>query len=348
MSLQTAIRVTLGNWRYDTHAQGARVTLAALPGVNSARVSFPQAVEVRAAPGEDCLLELDGGEGLQTVLTGKLTAVAVGVAGTEVELGDAGARLAALRPVTTYEAMQAGDIVAALCDEAGVALERSDLLALALPVFAAHQGRTAAEHIALLCELAGGLAVVTAGGELAALVPSTPDTALLYGREFTRYTRTRLPQATRRQVLVGNGPAGSAQAPDALVHSRQALPGDAPAPGRDALWRPRSVLRTPDAALAAGAAADKRSAARAERWRAEAFLLPALRPGAVLQVQGLPERLASGSLTDGDNDGNWLITRVEHCLDAERGGRTRLSGVSAVAGDGALLGALVSAAGGLL
>jgi hypothetical protein len=210
---------------------------------------------------------------------------------------------------------------------------------LDLPAFAAHQARTAAEHVAALCRLAGALAVVDGDGGLSTLLPGTPDTALLFGREFTEYALSAGPAPGRRHVLIGNGPAGSAQAQDALRPSAKVLPGDAPDAGKDTLWEASALLRTPDAALTAGKAADALTGARSQRLTARAFLLPALRPGAVVEVQGLPDRLAGGP---------WLITRVEHRFDASRGGCTTLTGRAASAGGDSLLGAAAGAVGALL
>jgi hypothetical protein len=343
MSLRAAARVTLGNWRYDGHAGAVRVTLALLPGVNVARVLLPAGAEVKAAPGDDVLLELDGGDadgdGLVAVLTGTLRALRRGVDGTEAELVDAGAALAALRPCTTFQQQDAADIVSALAEEAGVDVGHVDLPDLSLAAFAAHQARTAAEHVAELCRLAGAIAAVDADGALFTKVPGTADAALLYGREFTAFEVGAEAPPARRHVLVGNGPAGSAQADDALRHSVDVLPGSAPAAGKDALRESAALLRTPDAASAAGEAADALAAARASRLTARAFLLPGLRPGAVIEVQGTPDRLAGGP---------WLVTRVEHVLAARRGGRTTLHARAAAAGGDSLLGALAGAVGGLL
>jgi hypothetical protein len=140
--------------------------------------------------------------------------------------------------------------------------------------------------------------------------------------------------------MAGNGPAGSADAPDALRPTTEALPGDAPKPGPEAVWSPAPVLRTPDAALTATKAATATTSAAVTRIQARCFLLPALRPGTVVEVQSLPDELSGGP---------WLVTRVVHRLKPDTGGLTGFEGVSAGSGGlGSLLGAALSAVGSLL
>ena len=75
MSLAPALSVTLGSLRYDTHAAGASICLALLPRGNSAEVALPSNVRFEASTGDKAVVSLDGGEGAQTVLTGKVHSV---------------------------------------------------------------------------------------------------------------------------------------------------------------------------------------------------------------------------------------------------------------------------------
>jgi hypothetical protein len=140
---------------------------------------------------------------------------------------------------------------------------------------------------------------------------------------------------------MGFGPAGSGGADDALRPSTDAIPGSA-ADGGVGVWRvPSPVLRVPSAATTASGALQSVAAAQAERLTACCFLLPALRPGSVIEVQELPEDLSTGP---------WLVTRVEH--NFQRGyGTTRFWGETATTGSsllGGLAGAAAGAVGGLL
>jgi hypothetical protein len=331
--------VRLGNLQYDTHVVRCEATLGLLPAVNSARVTFPQAVEVEASAGDPASLYLDGGEGAATVLTGSMLGVARSFTGTTAVLGDAGAALAALRPAVTYERQQAADVIRALCGDAGADAGSLDA-ALDLPAYVAHQGRTAAEHAATLAGWAGSLAAVDGEGRLqVAARPAAPELALRYGREFIDYRVYEVAAPTASRVLVGAGPAGSGSAPNALQETVDPLPAGAPKAGAGALWRATPALRTPSAATMAGTAADTAAAAASRRLVARCWLLPALRPGVAVEVQDLPGGLGGGS---------WLVTRVRHEVTPDTGGSTVVEAVAGGAGLSSLLGTALGALGGLL
>jgi hypothetical protein len=276
-----------------------------------------------------------------TILTGKVRALRRGLLGTAVDLTDAGSDLAALRPASTYERQNGGDIVRALASDAGVNLGSVDL-DLPLAAYVAHQNMTAAEHITYLARLGGGLVHVDGDGDLQVIAQDIeePEVALLYGREIIAYEVKEQPLAPVRRVMAGGGPAGSPEAPDVLRQTLAALPGDAPPPGPDAVWHPAAVLRTPAAAKNASASAEVAAAAAGVELHAHCFLLPALRPGMVIEVQELPGELSGGP---------WLLTQVHHRIQPHLGGQTsflaHLAGSDAAA---SLLGAALSAIGGLL
>lgn len=333
MTLTPAASLTLGNLRYDVHAASLLVPLQALPAVNSFRVSLPARAQLEAAAGDDAKLELDGGEGATTVITGKVARLSRGLTTTEVVGVDGGALLAALRPAATYAKQAAKEVIRALAGAASAAIGSIDL-DLPLAAYVAHQRRTAAEHIAYLAQLAGAVAQFSGDGKLSVAAPSgRPELALRYGRELS-LCRVLARAPGSRRVALGNGPAGSTSAPDALRPTTARLPSDAPEPGAGAIWEAHALLRVPSAASRAGDALSAASAARAQRLQAQTFLLPKLRPGMTIEIQDLP---------DGLSQGPWLLTRVEHQLSPARGGSTRFEAVTAADGGG-LLGAI----GGLL
>jgi hypothetical protein len=239
----------------------------------------------------------------------------------------------------TYERQDSRAVVSALAGDAGATIGRLDL-DLALVAYAAHQGRTAAEHVAALAELAGAVASVDAGGALTVGTPApAAGLALRHGREIVACEVDDWPGSPARRAPVGFGPAGSAQAPGALRHTDAALPASAPAAGPGAVRLPAAVLRTPAAAVAAGQAANRRRAAEAARVRVRGFLLPALRPGETVDLQDLPTPLAGGP---------WLVTAVTHRLDADAGGVTTFEARAAGGGLADLAGSALAAVGGLL
>jgi len=344
MSVVPTATVTLGSLRYDQQVVGLVVRLAALPEVSGARVTLPAAVRLDAVPGDPAQVDVggvavSGDEGPDTVLTGTVVRIRRGFDLVAVQVADAAAALATLRPAATYTAGTAADVVTALLGDAG-AIPGDIQLDLPLAAYVADQSRPATEHVARLAALSGGLATVGGDGAVSAVpLPTEPTVALRYGRDFTDYEVAERAAPAVQLVAVGAGPAGAAGAPDALRPSAEPLPADAPDPGPDAVRVPEPVLRTPAAASTAGKAAQALAAARARRLRARCVLLPALRPGDVVEVQELPA---------GSPPGPWLLTRVEHRFTPGRGGTTTLDGLDAGAAAAGGLAGLLAAIGGLL
>jgi hypothetical protein len=303
---------------------------------------LPASTRFEAAPGDDAQIDVDGGEGFQRVLTGKVREVVRTPVATLARLYDAGGMLGEFRPATTYENQSAADIVRQLASEIAVSVGRIDV-DLELPVYVAHPRRTAAEHIADLCRLGGALAFVTSEGELDVIKrpAGPPEKALRYGREFTEYRALRSSGPNASRFAMGFGPSGSASAPDALLQTKDALPASASPGGNGVLREPTPMLRTASAADNASKALQEAGAAKTERLEARCFLLPGIRPGQVVEVQSLPDGLSGGP---------WLITRVTHRLAPARGGETTLEAESADTESllGQLVGAALAAVGGLL
>jgi len=338
MSISPAASFTLGNLKYDSHASGIQATLGILPCVNRFRVTLPAKVKLETAAGDPASLDLDGGEGSETILTGKVAWLRRGLAETQVVASDGGLDLSALRPAATYQQQSGKDVIRAMASDAGAEVGSIDL-DLPLAAYVSGQRRTAAEHIAHLADLAGASASFDPDGKLLVAAPSggSPDLALLYGREILDvHVRERAAPKVKR-FRIGGGPAGSTSAPDALRYSLSALPGGADKPGPSAVWDPAPILRVPDAATGASTAADALAASLSQVLTCRCFLLPKLRPGIVIEIQELPNGLSKGP---------WLLTRVEHRLSAALGGTTTFEARSASAED--LLGALLGAIGGLL
>lgn len=341
MSLTPAISVTLGNLRYDTQAISASVTLATLPRGGSAEIVFPVGVRFEASAGDKAIVTIDGGEGVETVLTGKVRRVRRTLDAIAVTVGDGASGLAAYRPSATFEGQDAGSIVNKLASDVAVSPGSVDIN-LELPAYFAGPARTAAEHIAYLSLLAGGIAFSDGDGSLNVKTrPSgPPDLALKYGREVARYEVLNDAPNNPQRFAMGFGPAGSGGAPDALRPSTGALPSSAAAGGKDVFRLAAPVLRLAAGSSTASNSLQTIAAAQAKRVVALCFLQAKLRPGAVIEVQSLP---------DGFESGPWLITRVEHTLG--RGmGQTRFWGESASVGSssGGLLGAAIGAVGSLL
>lgn len=337
MSLAPALSVTLGSLRYDTHAACASIRLALLPRGSSAEIALPSNVRFEAATGDKAVVSLDGGEGAKTVLTGKVHSIRREFDFIRVTVTDSG-DLTGYRPSATLEGQNAQDVVKKLASDVSVSTNEVDI-DLDLAVYVAHPGRTAAEHIAKLAELGGGIAYTDGDGSLnAKKKPSGPaDSALKFGREIMAYETRSADALSPQRFAMGFGPAGSGGADDALRQSVDAIPGSA-AEGGAGVWRvPAPVLRVPSAATTASGALQSIAAGQAQRVTAHCFLLPALRPGNVTEVQDLPDKLSTGP---------WLITCVEHRFECGSG-TTRFWGETATAAP-SLLGGLLSAAAGAI
>lgn len=337
MSLAPALSADLGSYRYATHGTALRAALGLLPDVNCCTIHFPPGLDVDAAPGDAAVVRLDGGEGEAEVMTGVIQSLRRGLTGTRVEVVDAGGRLAALRPAATYERQGADDIVRAIASDAGVSALDLDLT-LRLAAFVAHPRRSGAEHVAHLAALGGAIACVDGDGTLVVRPAATqPEVAFRYGRELLACETSEARPAVPRFV-VGVGPAGSPDAPDALLHTTSVVPDDAPAAGASAVREASPLLRTPGVAKAAAEARAAWVANDAVRLTALGFLLPTLRPGMVLEIQDLPAGLRGGT---------WLVERVTHTVAPDGAASTRFEGRSAAPATG-LMGALLGAVGGLL
>jgi len=339
MSLAPSISITLGTLRYDTHTARLTVCLAMLPRGGSAEITLPAGVRFEAIPGDDAKIDVDGGEGSKTVLSGKVRSVRRTVDRIQVFAGDAGADLADYRPSSTYEGQDAASVIRKLASDVNAQTARVDV-DLELAAYCAHPSRTAAEHIAQLAFAGGAIAFTDADGKLN--VKARPEgqatAALKFGREFTHYLAGPAKAVNPRRFAIGFGPAGSGGSPDALRPSVDILPDSAPDGGAGVRRIPSPFLRVPSAATKASNAMQSAAAARTNTLIAHCFLLPALRPGDVVEVQELP---------DGLDAGPWLITEVRHRYENGRG-ETRLTAEVAGAEGGSLLGALAGAVGSLL
>ena len=337
MTLALAHSLTLASLKYDAHAAEIAVTLAWLPRGGSARVRLPAALRFEAEPGDDAELVLDGGEAAETVLTGQVVAVRRRVEAIEVLLADAGCALGRLRPSASFERQPAAGIVRKLAGDAGVTAGTIDL-DLDLPVYAAHPGRTAAEHVARLAEWGNAMALVDADGTLAVrAIPEGPaGRALLSGREIIAVSLVASAPVNPKRFRIGSGPAGNMSAPDALRPAAGPLPDSADNGGAGVLRTAAPALRTPAAATSASGAASGAAARAGARLELRCFLLPAVRPGQVIEIQGLPAGLPRGP---------FLVTQVDHRLNRATG-ETTVRAEALAPPD--LLGALLGALGGLL
>jgi hypothetical protein len=340
--LAPAYELTLGSQRWTQQIVRLELSLAAAPTVDALTARLPADAPLKAEPGDPVALTLDSGEASQAVFAGSVAAVERRLDGTLVTALDAGGDLASYRPATTYERVTAGGVVRYLCGDAGV--EFGDVAdGVSLVYYTADPARTAFDHVARLCGWSGAMARVSADNRLESIVvdATQADLALKYGREIHALENRRLSAPLTSFTVAGESGVGDTSSPDALRPSIDFFAGQRPdGPSLAARWRSEPALRTATAAGTAGAALQRAYQSGRERGRLTAFLQPKLRPGTVVEVQALPDGLPNGPL--------WLY-RVQHVL-ARGGAVTRAWFCKG--GDSfdpsALLGSLLSAAGGLL
>lgn len=336
MSLTTGASLILDRLQYTVQLRSVTAELAVLPGVNCADVLVAADVRVDATPGTEASLDLDGGDGSATVLTGHVVHVGRTATGTRVRLADGGADLAAVRPHETYSGLTGTQLIAKLAGLAGVDVGLV-VATTQTAAYVADPRRTAAEHVAAIARRAGGVAAIDGGGQLT-VQPwpvGLPTAALRLDREFVRIATTAYAPG-HEYAAVGGGGSGVALAPDVWLLSTDPITSaDDPDPTRT--WFADPVLRTAlDVETAQRAEAGRRDSDTG-RLEAECWLLPARRPGEVIQLQ---------QTTADDQAGPWLLTGVRHELGWGHA-RTVLTGVSA-GEPTSLLGALAGAIGGLL
>lgn len=336
MSLITAATVTLDRLQYTVQIRAVTAELAVLPGINRAEVAIAAGVDVEAEPGTDATVELDGGDGAATVITGRVERVVRDRAATVVSITDGGAALAGIRPHETYNGMLAMQIIGQLAQLAdvptGIVVATTQTSA-----YVADPRRTGAQHIAALADRAGAVATIDGDGRLS-VTPwpvGLPTAAMRRDREFTLLSvSTHAP--LHEFAYTGGGGVGAALAPDAWLMNAEAVT-DADEPDATRTWWVDPVLRTSTDVDLANKGLRARRAAGTRRMHGECWLQPARRPGDAVQIQQTDHP---------DQAGPWLLTSVRHELGWDHS-RTVLDGVSA--GDTSdLLGALAGAVGSLL
>ena len=179
--------------------------------------------------------------------------------------------LASYRPSATLDGQDAKSVVNKLTSDVSLSTGSVDI-DLDLAVYVAHPGRTAAEHIAKLAELSGGMAYLDGDGSInVKQKPSGPaDSGLKYGREVISYETRSASGLSPQRFAMGFGPAGSGGADDALRPSVDAIPGSA-SDGGVGVWRvPTPLLRVPSSATTASGALQGIAAAQAERVKQDA------------------------------------------------------------------------------
>ncbi|HMW18423.1 MAG TPA: hypothetical protein PK981_06230 [Accumulibacter sp.] len=333
--LTPSLTLDVGRQQWTTQVLALELHLAAAPLLNVLSARLPADAPLSADPGDAVRLTLDNGEQRALVFSGTLEAICRSHRQIELRALDAGGVLARLRPAVTYEKIGAANLARNLCAAAGVAVgEVEDGEPLAF--YAADPGRNALQHLARVYAWHGALAGVDAENRFFArqINAAVAESALRHGRETLAVRQCQGAENIEAIVFAGESAAPSASAATALRPVSDFFAGNRPdGPDLRHRWHFVPALRTATAAAKAGAAALRQQRAMLRRGVLEVFLQPALRPGAVFEVQDQPAGLERGPF--------WL-TGVIHRL-TPAGGRSRLhyAGGGAAFDPAALLGALL-------
>jgi hypothetical protein len=340
--LQPGYTLNLGSQQWTQQLLQIDLKLEAAPLLDILTVRLPAAAPLSASIGDAVELTLNSGEKEAKVFTGVIDAIRHGFGEMRVSALNAGAELARFRPAATYEQITAGNVLRALCGDAGVDTGEVDD-GISLAFYAADPSRSALEHVARVCGWSGAMARISNENRVeSAVVNATqPDVALKYGREILDTCQWKLMSKIESFVVVGESGTGSTSAPEALRATTDFFGGSPPnGPSPKSRWASEPALRTVSGARTAGAALQRAYNSSRENGRMEAFLQPDLRPGSILQIRDLPDGLPSGPL--------WLY-RVQHWI-RRNGAGTRAHFYKG--GDAfdpmALLGSLAGAIGSLL
>jgi hypothetical protein len=334
--LTVGASLTAGNLRYDTHGASVVVRRGMLPIVDRMEYRLPRGVRLEAEPGDDLQLDLDGGEGAETVFTGTVTGVGHDLLGARIVGHNGGASLAAFRPSDSFEDLSVGDVVRQLCADVGVAAQVADGPTLARCVLNARS--TALDEVTRLLHLAAQTASFDGSGRLIGFEDEPgEERALRYGREVVAADVSGPAPDAATRVVTGEG-AGDPGASNALWPVSDFWAGGAPAPGVDTRLRTAHEIRTTDDADTAGAAWSARHAAAQTPIRLRCWLLPAIAPNDLLHVQEAPEDLGALDVR---------VRQVVHRIDPSNGATTDVWGFDDGAGQD-MLGSLLGAIGGLL
>ena len=329
------IRLQIGNLTYGPQIASLRLRRTRLPAVDRLDVVLPTGVRLDAAPGDDVMLELDGGEGGDTVFTGRVAEIRRRFDTVTVTARGGADRLARARPSLALDQVTAGGAIRRIATDADVQPgEIADGPALA--VYAADGRATALAEVARLAGLSGASAHFDGNGRLSVPDPQQPGEphALRYGREILAAEAGDGDASDPVPHVVGEG--GDPSGPQARWVLADFNRGSAGSGGARRIALPEIRTRQ-DADKAATALASAR-AARAKSVRLTTFLIPSLAPGLALQLADMPGGMKLSRAT---------VHQVVHTISGTGGAVSNVWGTGFSAEDG-LLGGLLGSVGGLL
>ena len=335
--LKPSYALTMGRQRWTTQLLKIDLVQELAPGINVLKVELPARAPFSAAIDDPVMLELDGGAGSETAFTGTVAAIRRRPDAIGVTALDAGGRLSALRPATTYENVTTATLIRSLAAEVGADVGLIET-GSEISFYVADPGRSAWDHVARLCGWIGAAATVSPDNKIESAVvqTATADVALRYGRDLIAIEETRHWAPIESFTVAGESGVGSTASPDVRRPAVDFFQSNRPdGPGASDRWEFQPALRTAAAARMAGAARSRAYGALRRAGRIKATLNPALRPALAVQIQDGPYELGSGAIwlqhARHVIDGRGAITTARFAAD-EGGGAASLLPRAALGG----------------
>lgn len=282
-------------------------------GADSAVLGLGLRPDLALAGDEPVAIELGWDGDTELVFTGTVAAVERRIDGLVVTCAGSHAPLTRMRADTTFVRQSAGQIVAALAADAGVATATVED-GSPLPVYVADCGRTHYAHCLRLARWCGFGLYAGADGTLAfrRFAERAPARTLRYGADVIRASVRRAPAADTATV-VPESPSSSQGDETASWLVKDAASQAGGGSGTATVSAP--ALRTKEAATTAAQALADRAASSAVGGRVEIAGAPALALGDTVALDGMP---------DSELDDTYEVRGVRHVLDRRRGFRTQL------------------------
>jgi hypothetical protein len=333
--LSPSIQLHIGTLTYGPQIAALRLRRVRLPAVDRLDVVLPTGVRLDAAPGDDMTLDLDGGEGGDTVFTGRVAEIRRRFDTVTVTARGGADRLARTRPLLALDQITAGSAIARIATAADV--EPGEIAdGPTLAIYAADGRATALAEVARLAAFSGASAHFDGAGRLSVPDPEQlgEPLALRYGREILAAESGEGDASGPTLHVVGEGgnPSGR-QARWVLADFDRGSTG-----AGDARRIALPEIRTKQDADKAAAALAAARAARAKSVRLTTFLIPALAPGLPLQLADMPDGVPLSRAT---------VHQVVHAVRPDGAAVSDVWGTGFSSEDG-LLGSLIGAVGGLL
>lgn len=288
-----------------------------------------------AVPGDKVSVQLDNGDGSQTVFTGKVSTVRASATGQQILASSSLGPLGGLQLECAYEAVAADFIIKDLLGQAGAKAGRI-AAGPDLSAWLVHRGPSVLGHLRELAALCGADLMADGSDQIHCIVPDPGATehAFTFGSSLLRLDLQQQSPASDSIEVWGEGAAGSSGSDKAhwLTTDLSGVSGKASIDsngkvqagklGQRPLRLVNGALRSGEAAEAVARAWATQAASRWVRGSLEVFCSPAVLPGEHVKLEDLPaSHPASRLLAQGRK---LRVRKVLHQLDRQRGASTRL------------------------